>query len=436
MLLVSVPLQTYGNGTQPFGDIQNQLGNSATVTDFEIPALRVGTLDSLMILDEELAKVDIMAEQSLSKIIRQFKELQEADEDSGAQLQVKGQSTTESLESFAWDKARFTHTRRLDELMKMIQQSIAKVDEDLKALGQDYAEIKQTLSTLSRKRAANLMVSNLEDVLTDDACMQACGKVPEEIFQNTRFIQSVAVVVPKAAKDTFLSSYSNICSGEASLSDGTTFSPVVPGSAFQIMEDNDGYILYRVRLLKGSRRSNSNNEKDEAKTGVEEAQESAVDTSDFLSLFTASCRANRYLVKPYTLNNDSDGDEDDEDENLDAQIARAKADRDRQMQYLKLRCAPYFEEVYFGWIHIKAIRVFVESVLRYGVPPQFHSALIVPSSAKFMRKIRQVLEKSFSNLDTMGASKLALSDDQQRMLSTTASNSYLPYVCVGVDFLN
>ncbi|CAG8849075.1 21425_t:CDS:2, partial [Racocetra persica] len=35
-----------------------------------------------------------------------------------------------------------------------------------------------------------------------------------------------------------------------------------------------------------------------------------------------------------------------------------------------------FGEVFAAWIHFKAMKVYVESVLRYGLPPDFMSATI------------------------------------------------------------
>lgn len=35
-----------------------------------------------------------------------------------------------------------------------------------------------------------------------------------------------------------------------------------------------------------------------------------------------------------------------------------------------------FSDTFQAWTHLKAIRVFVESVLRYGLPPEFVSAVI------------------------------------------------------------
>ena len=35
-----------------------------------------------------------------------------------------------------------------------------------------------------------------------------------------------------------------------------------------------------------------------------------------------------------------------------------------------------FSDTFQAWIHLKALRVYVESVLRYGLPPEFVSAVI------------------------------------------------------------
>jgi V-type H+-transporting ATPase subunit C len=35
-----------------------------------------------------------------------------------------------------------------------------------------------------------------------------------------------------------------------------------------------------------------------------------------------------------------------------------------------------FADIFQAWTHLKALRIFVESVLRYGLPPDFISAVI------------------------------------------------------------
>lgn len=453
MLLVSVPDSCYAN-QEPFHDLRRQFATSAGVLQFNIPELRVGTLDSLMILDEELAKVDVMAEQSINKLQRQYDELNESEEggaeadDELNRLLVKGENPKDYLQQFVWDEARYSHNRRLNELVKMIQQGIGKIDDDLKMLGQDYNETKQLLSGLLRKRSANLMVADLKDVLTKEACMKSVGQTPDQIFRETAFTQPVAVVVPAASAEEFKATYWKLCGEGVTLKDGSAFSPAVPGSALEILRDEDGYVLFRVSLLKGLSKPaavDEDSEPVETKEGAEAEAEAAEKPAakpakDFLTLFSDACRMNRYAVKQFSLDDDEEEDEEGEDEGeqtLDSAIAKARAERDGQKQYLKRRCTPYFEDVYVAWIHIKAIRVFVESVLRYGVPPQYTAALIVPYHGKHMRKIRQTLASTYSSLDRQEASKLAVSEDVQRILGTTGSSTeYLPYISLGVSFLN
>merc|ERR1712008_237172 len=37
-----------------------------------------------------------------------------------------------------------------------------------------------------------------------------------------------------------------------------------------------------------------------------------------------------------------------------------------------------FSECFMAWIHVKALRVFVESVLRYGLPVNFQGMVLLP----------------------------------------------------------
>mmetsp|Transcript_90 Transcript_90/g.236 ORF Transcript_90/g.236 Transcript_90/m.236 type:complete len:463 (-) Transcript_90:59-1447(-) len=455
MLLVSVPTKAYSSDSVPFADIRQSLEPAAAkVHTFNIPKLKVGTLDSLMILDQELAKVDVIAEQSLNKIQRQYDDLISEYGGDNSKLLVLGTLPTEFLENFSWDEARYSHTRKLNELVRHIQSSIGKIDDDMKVIGQSFNEIKQHLTSLQRKRGANLMVADLKDVLSQEACLDKAGQTPDEIFYETNFLESVAVVVPVAAEEDFLASYATLCADAVSLKDGTTFSPVVPGSHMEVIRDTDGYILYRVLLLKGQAQqeatekaapaeSEGGGDKDQAENeeeGNDEENEAAAAANqksrDFFTLFSDACRAKRFLVKKYEPA-EEDADETQNDTGtLDTQISKAKEELDRQMSYLKRRSGPYFEDVYVAWTHIKAIRVFVESVLRYGVPPNFHASLIIPSAAKNMRKIRQVLQRRYEHLDELDVASLKVSEDVQRIMGPSSSTGeYLPYISVSINFV-
>jgi V-type H+-transporting ATPase subunit C len=60
-----------------------------------------------------------------------------------------------------------------------------------------------------------------------------------------------------------------------------------------------------------------------------------------------------------------------------------------------------FSESVTAWVHIKALRLFVESVLRYGLPVNFQAAIIKPQK-KTAKKLRETLESTYSYLNTTG----------------------------------
>lgn len=45
-----------------------------------------------------------------------------------------------------------------------------------------------------------------------------------------------------------------------------------------------------------------------------------------------------------------------------------------------LWCETTYSDVFAAWVHLKAIRVFVESVLRYGIPVNFQAVLLKVSA--------------------------------------------------------
>ena len=55
-----------------------------------------------------------------------------------------------------------------------------------------------------------------------------------------------------------------------------------------------------------------------------------------------------------------------------------------------------------AWIHLKAMRVFVESVLRYGLPVNFQGMILLPQK-KTSRKLRDTLKQLYSHLDASAA---------------------------------
>jgi V-type H+-transporting ATPase subunit C len=51
-------------------------------------------------------------------------------------------------------------------------------------------------------------------------------------------------------------------------------------------------------------------------------------------------------------------------------------------------------QAFSAWIHVCAIRLFVESILRYGLPPRFLAVLMKPNP-KGVAKLRKTLANTF-----------------------------------------
>merc|ERR1711916_194422 len=64
-------------------------------------------------------------------------------------------------------------------------------------------------------------------------------------------------------------------------------------------------------------------------------------------------------------------------------------------------CKTNFSEAFTSWVHLLALRVFVESVLRYGLPVNFQAMLMLPHR-KCEKKLRTALHDLFGHLDSSG----------------------------------
>jgi V-type H+-transporting ATPase subunit C len=84
-------------------------------------------------------------------------------------------------------------------------------------------------------------------------------------------------------------------------------------------------------------------------------------------------------------------------ETLRTKLAQGKSE-------LAAWCMSSFSEAFASWIHVCAVRLFVESALRYGVPPKFSGFLIQPI-ARHQPKIRKGLSEIMGGAGSMWSEK-------------------------------
>lgn len=348
----------------------------AEMYKFEVPSLMVGTLDSLMTLSDELGKTDAIVESIVRKIEKTSLDLMGRRSD----LTVGGVPGSRYIQQFAWDYAKYPNRRPLKELVALISGGVSAVDEELKQLQTSYVDKSAALQDMKRKKGGNLMVAELNDVLTEET-MRKVNVV------DTEYLKTVFIAIPKTLREGFERGIYNLGSNivgyggpdwsrdPRNLGQPVKFgtlvdrhrkrgSPVVPGS-MQVVETDTDSILYAVTILKSQYEAGFY-EGDEFQAGFK---------VDFEEEFSKACREKRYVIRPFKY------DPSQASRNSMA-LEQLQVEVDGMRSGLSRWCKTHYGEAFVAWMHIKVIRVFVESVLRYGLPVDFTAVLYKTSKGR------------------------------------------------------
>ena len=360
---------------------------------FEVPSLTVGTLDTLMNLSDEMGKTDSLVEQIVRKIEKTAAELSER---KGVELSVGGVPATRYIQQFAWDSAKYPSRRPLKELVSLITGGAVAIEEELKQLLQSYGDKQVALQDAKRKKQGNLLVADLNDVLTEDIMRKV--KVIDSEYLKTIFI-----AVPKALKENFESSLEKLGNtlvgyggpdwsrDSTKLGEPVSFgshvdrhkvrgSPVVPGS-MQVVHSDEDSMLYTVTILKGQYEAGYY-ENGEFQPGAK---------IDFEEEFTKACKEKRFIVREFQY--------DPSQANKSAMaLEQMSVEVDGMRSALMRWCKNHYGDSYVAWMHIKVIRVFVESVLRYGLPVDFTAVLYKANYGKDSELVN-ALDKHLGNVE-------------------------------------
>lgn len=100
----------------------------------DVPELRVGTLDTLMALSDDLTKTSNVMENVATKIRRQVHEFGGAAAVNG--LKVEGMAVESYMQRFKWEEAKFPVRRPLKETVEKVTEVVGRIEDDLKASAQ------------------------------------------------------------------------------------------------------------------------------------------------------------------------------------------------------------------------------------------------------------------------------------------------------------
>jgi len=334
---------------------------------FHIPDLKVGTLDVLVGLSDELAKLDVYVESVVKKIAQYTNDVLDKDRDKVKEnLTVNGTSPAYYLTKFQWDMAKYPIKQSLKNVSDIIAKQATQLDTDLKAKAQGYNNLKGNLQNLERKQTGSLLTRSLADIVKK-----------EDVVADSEYLITLLVAVPSSSYKDWWSRYDK-------LSD-----MIVPQSSKLVFEDSE-HGIFTVTLFR-----------------------KVVDE------YKQHCRENKFIVRDFVYN-------EGEVEAGKTEVARLISEKDKQfgplVRWLKLN----FGEAFIAWTHIKALRVYVESVMRYGLPVNFQAMVLAPPR-RLQKKLREFLNGHYAHLDNSGTQTVSKKAEVIDIPGLSGSD-YYPYV--------
>jgi len=330
-----------------------------------------------MALSDELNRIDLSVENVTRKIANQLFDILDPNQGSTKfeSLTVSNNNVDTYLTFFKWDEAKYPTSQSLKSLTEMIQNQVGKLDEELKGKSSEYNNLLHSISAEDRKIGGNLMVKDLTEIVKENHVIE------------TEYMETLFVVVPKLIIKNFLSTYEKLVEF------------VLPRSALLLEEDTE-YVLYRVVMFRKV-------------------------SEDFKN----ASRERKFIVRDFKFDPNKNGRTDKK---------KMDAEKEKLRKALIRWCKTNFSEAFISWIHLKAIRVFVESVLRYGLPTNFQAMLLLPNKNKHS-KLRKALAELYGHLSSKSVFDTKVKEkDEDEPTNALDSENFYPYVSleINLDFRN
>merc|ERR1711974_335439 len=267
--------------------------------------------------------------------------LEEQRDKLGENLLANGVDLATYVTQFRWDMAKYPIKQSLKNLSEIISKQVSQIEGDLKSKSAAYNALKSSLQSIEKKQTGSLVTRNVADLVKK-----------EHFVMDSEYLVTLLVVVPLALQPDWNNRYEKLTD------------MIVPRSSQLIYQDND-HALVSVTLF-----------------------QKVVDE------FKTKARENKFLVRDFTYNEEALKSGKNE-------LTKLVTDKKKQFGPLVRWLKVNFSEAYIAWIHIKAIRVFVESVLRFGLPVNFQGMMVLPQK-KTSRKLRDTLGQLYAHLDSTG----------------------------------
>ncbi|KAG7529029.1 hypothetical protein FFLO_05822 [Filobasidium floriforme] len=349
--LVSAPLKN-GDDNDLFRSIKTVVTDNTLIGGLELPSLKAGTLSSLLTLSDALPKHDAYFTSVVAKLLDTIKSLAAAASQSASQSQSQSQSDQDKLESYArindlpptqyliphsgarqgwtWDAARWGQDGKVIDVVEALVKEMNSIDSIQKQKVQGYNLAKGSLAGMQRKKMGNLSTKSLVGIVSK-----------EDVVVDSEYLETLLVAVPNNLVRDWKEKYERL----------TTM--VVPRSSSEITKD-DEYTLFNVTVFKKV--------KDE---------------------YLHKCREHKFLAREFAF--------DDEAEQRQQQEMEEASAEEKELWTDLLRLSrTNFSEAYQLLVHLKVVRLYVESVLRYGLPADYSAIVLQPDSKTSLKTLKSL----------------------------------------------
>ncbi|KAI0768501.1 ATPase V1 complex subunit C [Trametes elegans] len=341
--IISVPES--GDAEGLFHELQTKLCSTSksfqpsNLAQLSIPSFKTGTLDSLVTLSEELPKHDTFFTATVAKTVDTLRNLLNNDPSKLSQHILVNEQPVDAylLRGWSWNEGRYGVQRSLREMIDVLNKEMTSIDNVMKSKLSNYNLAKGSLVQMQRKKTGNLSVRSLVDIVRQ-----------EHFINDSEYLQTVLVAVPKNLVKEWNLKYERLTS------------MVVPRSSVLIASD-DEYSLFAVVVFKRVH-------------------------DDFVQ----KCRDNKFIVREFTFSEEAIDKQREELETADT------TEKELWTELLQLS-RTNFSESFQILVHLKVVQLFVESVLRYGLPANYIGFFIKPEP-KTTKRTLATLQSQLSYL--------------------------------------
>jgi len=192
-------------------------------------------------------------------------------------------------------------------------------------------------------------------------------------FVNSLHVTTLVVIVPGDCEQDWLEKYERL----------EQFVVPKSGKKFEQCTDKDGTAVWRVVMFR-----------------------SAVEG------FKAACKSTRFVVREFDFSEETYSATLQRRSSLEAECRRQDDQLNKMSRYA-------WSDVFAAWVHVKTMRTFVESVLRFGMDsqsnaPNFAAFIVKPasSSSACAKELRKVLHDVFVSKGIFGHSFISDGSDK------------------------